>query len=115
MARSISVQELISILPFEKEVKADLMARYPEKMDDAEKRTIQRIVWEVYYRYFEILLQQNIQEGMESVQAKQTEMTKDFTLKMRQKTEDEILGWLTKKIEESEIEKIRLEMQGSSK
>ena len=115
MARSISVQELISILPFEKEVKTDLMARYPDKMEDAEKRTIQRIVWEIYYRYFEILLQQNIQEGLESVQTKQTELTKDFTLKMRQKTEDEILGWLTKKVEERVMEKIRLEMQGSSK
>ncbi len=113
MAKTITVSQLIGILPFEKEVKEDLVTRYPDKMSDAEKRTIQRVVWDLYERYFSILLQQNTQEALERVKTKEIELTKDLALQMRVKTEDEIMDWIMQMVDADDMKKARNAMSNN--
>lgn len=107
MSAIISVKELIHILPFEKDFKKYLVDNYPDKMDESERYVVQSMIWEIHNRYFAILLEKNKGELLADIASGAIEGTTDLMLRARQKTEDEILGWITTKVDAQELEKIR--------
>ncbi len=111
MSAIISVQELIHVLPFEKEFKKYLVDNYPDKMDESERYVVQSMIWEIHDRYFAILLAKNKGEMLADVASGDLEGTTDLMLRARQKTEDEILGWITTKVDAQELDKIRDNMK----
>lgn len=113
MANIISVRELINIFPLDQDLKKDLLLRYPDHMDDTEKRLLQEVIWGIYDRYFTILLNKNIDEAMVDIGSGDLEARKDLRLQMQHKTEDEILDWIVKNVDKQEIQEIQSEIEDS--
>ncbi len=111
MTRIETTPEIIKCIPLDATFKADLLRRYPDQMESAEKRVIDDVMWDIYERYFQIHLALNRAQELESLKAGDpkatTALDHHFEANMRRKTHDEMQSVLLKLIDEAAMQQVR--------
>ena len=108
----IKALDILKALPLEPKFKESILDEYPDKLSQAKKIVLDELAWDMYNKYFEIKLQENISLGMEAVKEGTETLGEHFYGRMRKKTEEDMHTWLfeTNK-DDREIEAVRAKLK----
>lgn len=95
----LSTKTIIKLLPFEEKFKTDLLDRFDTLSDD-QKFNAEQLVWKAYAAMYDVLLQENIQVGLEEIKDGKEMMDEGFYQRMDERT--------TKQMETQGIQKTEL-------
>lgn len=80
-----TTQDLIKVLPFDKEFKKELLESY-ENLNSDKKFNIQVMLWDTYDALFELKLEENLTIAFEEAKNNQERLDSDFYKRVRDLT-----------------------------
>ena len=84
-----TTQDLIKVLPFDKEFKKELLENY-ETLDPDKKFNIQVMLWDTYDGLFDLKLEKNLTIAYEEAKNNQEKLDSELYQRVRDLTEDEM-------------------------
>ena len=106
----LNTKILIKFLPFSEEFKKEMLERY-DKLSLGQQSVITEHIWNAYYDYFDIKLQENFDKEMAELEKKKLQPSVNFYRKLVDKTNKEIKDRLLKSGESSQLEEARKAME----
>lgn len=107
----MTTKAVIQLLPFDEEFKAKLLADFDMFTPD-QKFNIIQIVWNAYNAYFQLKLDQNIEEAIaRAADGEDIVLDQDFYKRMKEKTNNEISTQLNTVSTTVELSQTREELE----
>ena len=106
----LNTKILIKFLPFSEEFKKEMLEKY-DKLSLGQQSVITENIWNAYYDYFDIKLQENFDKEMAELEKKKLQPSVNFYRKLVDKTNKEIKDRLLKSGESSQLEEARVAME----
>lgn len=106
----ITTQDIIKVLPFEEDFKK-VLADFYGKADADRKFNLEQMLWDTYFTYFQIRLDENIELAMEKAKDGQEKLDGDFYKRVRMETQKQIENESIKKVTSSDLDSVRAKLQ----
>ena len=104
----LSTKDILRIIPLNEEVRAKILADYPDNMDYDQGVRIEELAWDVYYLHFDLVYQRILQEEVDKeLQVMDSELH-DRIVRL---TEEELLQKKEIVTTNVELDKLRSELQ----
>lgn len=102
----ITPQDIITMLPLDKDFKVQLLGRL-EAADADVRFNIEEALWEAYDDMFEIIRDKNLQEQMKAAAAGEVDLNPDFYKKALAKTDDDMMKMVYQGSTTNELSSVR--------
>lgn len=104
----LSTKDVIRFLPMDKKVKDVLQDRYPDKLSYELKSTIEELVWDLYYEYYDMVYTKNLEE---EIAKKAGPLEAGYQDRVLAKTEEDMGKEVEMSLSSTSIEEIRGKLQ----
>lgn len=106
----ITTKDLITIIPFEDDIRADLLAQY-DSLSGERKYLIDKMLWDAYDALYELKLQENMQRAFIEAKEGKQKLDPEFYKRVKQKTEEEMTKVDVLKVEQTDLDAARKAME----
>lgn len=106
----ITTQDIVKILPFEPAFKKSLTDFF-EKADADRKFNLEQVLWDTYYTYYQIRLDENIELAMERAKANQEKLDGEFYKRVREETQKQLETESLGEVTTSDLDSVRAKLQ----
>lgn len=108
MQKPIEIPDLIRLLPFSEDFRKNVIAVYPDKLTSDKRVILERHLWQVYYAYFDLQYEINMEELIRETDGLLPEGYHDMLLEKTNAQIDQ--GLMTQKTS-TEIDQLRTQLQ----
>lgn len=106
----MTTKDIIKILPFESQLKNNLLNKFDTLSDD-QRYTLEQILWDAYYDLYEIKLDENLRLAFARAKDGQENLDPDFYKRVENQTEIDMQKDASEHISEKDLEAARVAMQ----
>lgn len=106
----MTTKDIIKILPLEDASKNELLNEF-DSLDSDQKFYIEQAIWDVYYEFFDLKMQANLEIALADAKEGQEKLDKEFYNRVREQTEKEMQAESTQTIEGADLAAARTAME----
>ena len=106
----LTTSGIIQNLPFDDAFKKELSSFYLNADADGKYR-FEQLIWDAYYVYYQILLDENIELALQGAEKNTTQLNSEFYKKVREKTEKQLTEESYKSQSGTELNDLRLKLE----